>query len=77
MKIKIDGLCMDYNKNYGIYHIYVYSSIIDKFKQVVCLKDKEIADKLFYRYSGILFKRKRLSEYTLKEKKDKRKIDSY
>ena len=30
---------------------------------------KEIADKLFYRYSGILFKRKRLSEYTLKEKK--------
>lgn len=68
---------MDYNKNYGTYHIYAYSSIIDKFKQVFCLKDKEIADKLFYRYSGILFKRKRLSEYTLKEKKDKRKIDSY
>lgn len=50
---------MDYNKNYGTYHIYAYSSIIDKFKQVVCLKDKEIADKLFYRYSGILFKRKK------------------
>lgn len=50
---------MDYNKNYGTYHIYAYSSIIDKFKQVICLKDKEIADKLFNKYSSILFKRKK------------------